>query len=222
MQRLAAEIVECRACPRLVEFRERVAREKRRAFREWDYWGRPLPPFGDPRARLLVVGLAPAAHGGNRTGRYFTGDRSGDYLMRSMYSAGFASQPTSVHTDDGLVLLDAYIAAINRCAPPDNKPTPDEQRTCRTWLLRELDLLTELRVVVALGRIAWDGFLAALRARGDNPGRPAFGHAVRYTLPNRLVLIGSYHPSQQNTSTGRLTQPMLDAVFALARDYVDA
>ena len=151
-ERFAAEVVACRACPRLVEFRERVAREKRRAFRDQDYWGRPLPPFGDPRARLLVVGLAPAAHGGNRTGRFFTGDGSGDWLIRAMHRAGFASQPTSRHRDDGLELLDAYMTAVARCVPPDNKPTPREIRTCRQWLDRELDQLVNLRVVVALGR----------------------------------------------------------------------
>ncbi len=214
---LAAEVVECRACPRLVEFRERVAREKRRAYRHETYWGRPLPPFGDPRARLLVVGLAPAAHGGNRTGRYFTGDASGDWLFRALYRAGFASQPTSRHKDDGLTLRDAYITAVARCVPPNNRPSPEELRTCRQWLLRELDLLQRVQVVVVLGRIALDGFLAALRARGTSVGRLAFGHAVCHTLPDGLRLICSYHPSQQNTATGRLTEPMLDQVFTLAR-----
>jgi uracil-DNA glycosylase family 4 len=221
-ERFAGEAVACRACARLVEFRERVAREKRRAFRDQPYWGRPLPPFGDPGARLLVVGLAPAAHGGNRTGRFFTGDGSGDWLIRAMHRAGFASQPTSRHRDDGLELLDAYMTAVARCVPPDNRPTPQEIRTCRQWLDRELDLLGNLRVVVALGRIAFDGFLAALRARGVEVGRPAFGHLARYPLPGGIELIASYHPSQQNTSTGKLTESMLDAVFALARELVDA
>ncbi len=218
---LDAEIVECRACPRLAEYRETVAREKKRAYRQETYWGRPLPPFGDRRARLLVVGLAPAAHGGNRTGRFFTGDGSGDWLIRAMHRAGFASQPTSIHRDDGLELRDAYLTAVARCAPPDNKPTSEELRTCRQWLSRELDLLTEARVVVTLGRIAFDWLLATLRARGAEPGRPAFGHAAQHRLPNGTLLIASYHPSRQNTQTGLLTESMLDQVFSLARAALD-
>jgi uracil-DNA glycosylase family 4 len=218
LERLTQSVIDCRACPRLVEYREAVAREKKRAHRSEPYWGRPLPPLGDTRARLLVVGLAPAAHGGNRTGRFFTGDGSGDWLIRAMYRAGFASQPTSVHRGDGLELRDAYITAVARCAPPANKPTSDELRTCRQWLFRELDLLTDLRVVVPLGRIAFDWFLAALRARGQDVGRPEFGHARCTQLPNGLLMIASYHPSRQNTQTGVLTEEMLDRVFSLARD----
>jgi uracil-DNA glycosylase len=208
----------CRACPRLVAHRERIASEKVARFREWSYWGRPVPGFGDPRARLLVVGLAPAAHGGNRTGRVFTGDESGNWLYRALHAAGFANQPTSVARDDGLRLVDAYVTATARCAPPDNKPTPDELARCRPFLVRELALLDRLQVVVALGKIAHDGFLAALAARGDavpSP-RPRFAHAAEHRLPNGLLLLCSYHPSQQNTFTGRLTRPMLDAIFSRA------
>jgi uracil-DNA glycosylase family 4 len=212
----------CRACPRLVAHRERVAKEKVARFREWDYWGRPVPGFGDPRARLLVVGLAPAAHGGNRTGRIFTGDESGNWLYRALHAAGFANQPTSVARDDGLRLTDAYVTATARCAPPGNKPTPDEITRCRPFLLRELALLDRLEVVIALGKIAHDGFLAALGARGDSVPRPRprFGHAAEHRLPNGLLLVCSYHPSQQNTFTGKLTRQMLDAVFARAAAVV--
>jgi uracil-DNA glycosylase family 4 len=197
---------------------ERVAR-----FRDWDYWGRPVPGFGDARARLLVVGLAPAAHGGNRTGRIFTGDESGNWLYRALHAAGFANQPTSVRRDDGLVLADAYVTAIARCAPPANKPTPAEIAACRSFLREELALLDGLRVVVVLGKIAHDGFLAAERARGTAVARPAprFAHGAEHRLASGLVLLCSYHPSQQNTFTGRLTRPMLDAVFQRARRIVD-
>jgi len=208
----------CRACPRLVAHRERIAKEKVARFREWTYWGRPVPGFGDPRARVLVVGLAPAAHGGNRTGRVFTGDESGNWLYRALHAAGFANQPTSVSRDDGLRLLDAYVTATGRCAPPDNKPTPEELARCRPFLVRELELLGRLQVVVVLGKIAHDGFLAALAARGDavpSP-RPRFAHAAEHRLPNGLLLLCSYHPSQQNTFTGRLTRQMLDAIFTRA------
>jgi uracil-DNA glycosylase family 4 len=195
-----------------------VARERVARFRDWTYWGRPVPGFGDPRARLLVVGLAPAAHGGNRTGRIFTGDESGNWLYRALHAAGFASQPTSVARDDGLVLADAYVTAVARCAPPANKPTREEIETCRPFLLGELDALARLRVVVALGKVAHDGFLAAERARGRAVPRPAprFGHGAEHVLPSGLVLLCSYHPSQQNTFTGKLTRPMLDAVFRRA------
>jgi uracil-DNA glycosylase len=215
---LTEQVVNCRACPRLVEWRERVAREKRAAFAEEDYWGRPLPSFGDPSARLLVVGLAPAAHGGNRTGRIFTGDRSGDWLFASLFRCGLANQPHSVQIGDGLEIVDTYIAAAVRCAPPANKPTPEERDTCRPYLVREMDLLPHLRVVVALGSIAWD---AALRCHAELTGhrttpKPKFGHLAEVEL-DRFVLLGSYHPSQQNTFTGKLTEEMLDAVFVRAK-----
>ena len=199
-----------------------MAEVKRRAYRDWEYWGKPVPPFGDPRARLLVIGLAPAAHGGNRTGRMFTGDRSGDFLYRALYETGFASQPTSRARDDGLALTDAYITAAVRCAPPDNKPSPQEFERCRPYLERELDLLKNLRVVVGLGKLAFDAYLGILRGRGVIRTRAAFafGHNVAYEIPGAPVLIGSYHPSQQNTSTGRLTAPMLREVFERARAYL--
>jgi uracil-DNA glycosylase family 4 len=212
-------IVECRACPRLVEWRERVAREKVARFSNHDYWGRPVPGFGDPHARLIVVGLAPAAHGGNRTGRIFTGDRSGDWLFASMHRTGWANQPTSVSSDDGLRLLDAYVVAIVRCAPPANKPTPAERDACMPYHLRELTAMKSLEVIVALGSFAWDNSLrahAALTGERVIP-RPKFGHLAECALGDR-VLIGSFHPSQQNTFTGKLTEPMLDAVFHRARE----
>ena len=212
-------IVRCRLCPRLVAHRERVACEKVARFRSETYWGRAVPGFGDSGARLLVVGLAPAAHGGNRTGRVFTGDESGNWLYAALHRAGFANQPTSTRRDDGLVLHDAFVTAVARCAPPANKPTREEIATCRQHLLGELDALRALRVVIALGKIAHDGFLATLRARGDEVPRPVprFGHAAEHPLPSGLVLLCSYHPSQQNTFTGKLTRPMLDAVFRRAR-----
>jgi uracil-DNA glycosylase len=218
LARLARRVARCRACPRLVAHRERVAKEKVARFRECTYWGRPVPGFGDPRARVLVVGLAPAAHGGNRTGRVFTGDESGNWLYRALHAAGFANQPTSVSRDDGLRLVDAYVTATGRCAPPGNKPTPGELANCRPFLVRELALLDRLQVVVVLGKIAHDGFLAALAARGDTvpSPRPRFAHAAEHRLPNGLLLLCSYHPSQQNTFTGRLTRPMLDAIFSRA------
>jgi uracil-DNA glycosylase family 4 len=211
-------IVECRACPRLVEWRERVAREKVARFSDHDYWGRPVPGFGDPRASLIVVGLAPAAHGGNRTGRIFTGDRSGDWLYASMHRTGWANQPTSTAPDDGLRLLGAYVMAIVRCAPPGNKPTTSERDACLPFHLRELTAMATLKVVVALGSFAWDNCLrahTALTGERVSP-RPKFGHLAECELGER-VLIGSFHPSQQNTFTGKLTEPMLDAVFERAR-----
>ncbi|HXJ34748.1 MAG TPA: uracil-DNA glycosylase [Candidatus Eisenbacteria bacterium] len=216
--RLARRIARCRACPRLVAHRERVAAERVARFRDQTYWGRPVPGFGDPQARLLVVGLAPAAHGGNRTGRVFTGDESGNWLYRALHAAGFANQPTSTHRDDGLRLAGAYVTAIARCAPPGNRPTPAEIARCRPFLLAELRSLPRLAVVVVLGKIAHDGFLAAERARGHDVQRPAprFAHGAEHRLPSGLVLLCSYHPSQQNTFTGRLTRPMLDAVFSRA------
>ena len=203
---------ECRACPRLVEWRERVAVEKRASYRDQTYWGRGVPGFGDGRARIMVLGLAPAAHGANRTGRFFTGDRSGDWLFRAMYHAGLANQAESVSIDDGLTLTDAWISAAVRCAPPDNKPLPDERDNCRGFLQREVVLLKKLRVVVCLGAFAYE---AACSEFGVRP-RPKFGHGVEVLAPNGLMLICSFHPSQQNTFTGRLTEPMLDAVFARA------
>ena len=219
---LTVEIVACRRCPRLVAWREEVARVKRAAFAGEEYWGRPIPGFGDPAARVLVYGLAPAAHGGNRTGRVFTGDRSGDWLFASMHRTGFANQPTSRHRDDGLVLHGAWIAAAVRCAPPANRPTPAERDTCLPWSVRELRLLPELRLVVCLGGFAWDAALR-LRAAAGLPAprpKPRFGHDVLFDDGSRLPLLGCFHPSQQNTFTGRLTEPMLDAVFARARALV--
>jgi uracil-DNA glycosylase family 4 len=219
LARLDADISGCRACPRLVAWREEVARTKRAAFRDEEYWGRPVPGFGDPRARLLVLGLAPAAHGGNRTGRVFTGDRSGDWLFGSLHRTGYANQPTSVSRDDGLVLRDAWIAAAVRCAPPANKPTPDERDTCRPFLVRELSLLDRLTVIVALGAFAYEALWTTLREEGvDLPRpRPRFGHGVEVETP-WATIIGCFHPSQQNTFTGKLTEPMLDAVFNRARE----
>jgi uracil-DNA glycosylase len=216
LERLTAEIVGCRSCPRLVEWRERVAREKTVRFAEQTYWGRPVPGFGDPAAGILVVGLAPAAHGGNRTGRIFTGDRSGDFLFGSLHRVGLSNQPTSVSRDDGLRLSRVYLSAVNRCAPPDNKPTPAERDTCLPFLEREIAALVRLRVLVALGAFAWDGALRAVSALGHpTRPRPRFGHAAEASV-GPFVLLGSYHPSQQNTFTGKLTQPMLDAVFERA------
>ena len=214
---LAAEIAACRECPRLVAWREEVAREKRAAFRDEEYWGRPVPGFGDAAARILVVGLAPAAHGANRTGRVFTGDRSGDWLYVSLYRKGLANQPTSVRAGDGLTLHDAYISAVVRCAPPANKPTPTERDTCRPWFERELALLPEVRVIVALGAFAFEALWKTLHASGvDLPRpRPKFAHGLEVET-DRATVLGCFHPSQQNTFTGKLTEPMTDAVFARA------
>ncbi len=213
---IAAEIVACRACPRLVEWRERVAREKIARFADQTYWGRPVPGFGDPAARILIVGLAPAAHGGNRTGRIFTGDRSGDFLYASLHRAGLSNQSTSVSRDDGLRLTGAYLSAVNRCAPPNNKPTPAERDACLPFLEREIAALERLRVLVALGAFAWDGALRALSGLGHaTRPRPRFGHAAEVSL-GPFALVGSYHPSQQNTFTGTLTPQMLDEVFERA------
>ncbi len=214
LAQLNATVPHCRACPRLVAWREQVATEKRRAYEDWDYWGRPVPGFGDPEARVVIVGLAPAAHGANRTGRMFTGDRSGDWLYASLHRTGFASQPESTHRGDGLTLSGAYITAPVRCAPPANKPTIGERDTCAPYLEAELDLLP-WRVAVALGGFGWD---AVLRARGWNGRKPRFGHAAQAELPDGRALLGSYHVSQQNTFTGRLTEDMLDAVLARARE----
>ncbi|MDP2958784.1 MAG: uracil-DNA glycosylase [Longimicrobiales bacterium] len=219
MAALQARITACRACPRLVAWREDVAREKRAAFRAEEYWGRPVPAFGDPAARVLVLGLAPAAHGANRTGRMFTGDRSGDWLYRALHRAGFANQPASVARGDGLALEGVFVTAAVRCAPPANKPTPLERDACRPWLDAEIDLLPGLRVVVALGSFAWAQALGVFAARGFSipRPRPRFGHRAEASLGGGLTLLGSYHPSQQNTFTGKLTEGMFDAVWARAR-----
>jgi uracil-DNA glycosylase family 4 len=221
LERIREDIVVCRACPRLVAWRERVAREKVARFADQEYWGRPVPGFGDPAARVLIVGLAPAAHGGNRTGRIFTGDRSGDFLFESLHRTGFASQPTSVSADDGLELRGAYLAAVNRCAPPANRPKPDERDRCLPFLEREVRALLGLRVIVALGEFAWDGALRAVAALGHaiRP-RPKFAHGAEVEL-GPVVLIGCFHPSQQNTFTGRLTSAMLDEIFVRARDRAE-
>jgi uracil-DNA glycosylase family 4 len=215
---LTRVIVACRRCPRLVEWREMVGREKRAAFAGEEYWARPVPGFGDPTARILIVGLAPAGHGGNRTGRIFTGDRSGDFLFTALYRCGLSNQPTSVHRNDGLRLRGAYIAAVNRCCPPNNRPTPSERDNCLPYLVREIELLHRVRVVVALGAFAWDGSLRALGALGHvaRP-RPRFGHGSDVRV-GQYALLGSFHPSQQNTFTGKLTEPMMDAVFQRARE----
>ena len=217
LDRLNGEVTQCRRCPRLVAWREQVAREKRAAFRHETYWGRPVPGFGDPAARLLVLGLAPAAHGGNRTGRIFTGDRSGDWLFASLHRTGFANQSTSVHRDDGLTLTDCWITAPVKCAPPANKPLPEERAACAPWLDAELALL-DVRVVVALGSFAWD---EALRHLGPVRPKPRFGHSAEAALPGGRTLVGSFHVSQQNTFTGKLTEPMLDAVFLRARELLE-
>ena len=217
---LTAEIVACRRCPRLVAWREQVAHEKVRRFRHESYWGRPVPGFGDPDARILLLGLAPAAHGGNRTGRVFTGDASGDFLWAALHRAGLADRPASHRADDGLTLTDVYIAAAVRCAPPANKPTIDERDTCAPFLVRELTLLTEVRIIVALGAFGWDASLRAAASLGHvSPRKPRFGHGAEAVV-GPYVLLGSYHPSQQNTYTGRLTPLMFDAILAGARDTV--
>ena len=218
---LRQDIEGCRACPRLVAWREEVAVVKRRSFADQDYWGRPIGGFGDPQASIIVFGLAPAAHGANRTGRVFTGDRSGDFLYAAMWRAGLASQPTSVHRDDGLRLHDAWVTAAVRCAPPANKPTPDERDRCLPWTVAELGLLAPIRVIVCLGAFAWDAALRLRRAMDlERPvPRPRFGHDVAWE-PGALggpVLLGCFHPSQQNTFTGKLTEPMIDDVFAHAK-----
>jgi uracil-DNA glycosylase family 4 len=216
---LRDRVIECRACPRLVAWREEVARVKRRAFADQTYWGRPVPGFGDDRPALLVLGLAPAAHGANRTGRNFTGDRSGDWLYASLYRTGWANQPTSVSADDGLALLGARVVASVRCAPPENKPTPAERDTCRHWLVRELELTwPSVTVVVVLGGFGWTALWPALRAAAIAPPAPVppFAHGAEVALADGRTVLGCYHVSQQNTFTGRLTEPMLDAVFTRA------
>ena len=226
---LTAEIIECRRCPRLVAWREKVAREKVARFRDEPYWGRPVPGFGDPEARILLVGLAPAAHGGNRTGRAFTGDASGDFLFSALHAQGLADRPVGRRADDGLTLFDTYIAAAVRCAPPANKPTIEERDTCAPWLRRELELVApSVKVVVCLGLFGWDAALRALRSLGYAVPRPKprFGHGAEVTVLSRsgqpLTVLGSYHPSQQNTFTGKLTEQMLDEVLGRARALADA
>ena len=213
LEGIHAEVVDCRKCPRLVSWREEVARSKRAAYAGEDYWGRPVPGFGDPAATLQVVGLAPAAHGGNRTGRVFTGDRSGDWVFAALHRAGYANQPTSTHAGDGLVLRGAYVSAVVRCAPPANKPTPSERDNCVPYLAREMAVLSSVRAVVVLGQFAYD---AVARLVGLRP-RPRFGHGVEAALGDGRTILCSYHPSQQNTFTGMLSRDMFDAVFARAR-----
>jgi uracil-DNA glycosylase family 4 len=226
LSRAASAIVSCERCPRLRSYCQRIGREKRRAFMSETYWAKPVPGFGDPQARLLVIGLAPAAHGANRTGRVFTGDGaggSGDFLMAALHHAGFANIPTSQRPDDGLALRDAFIAAAVRCAPPDNKPTPEEISRCLPHLSAELSALPRVSVIVALGRIAFDTYLLLLRRESIAPRpRPAFAHGTAHPLPNGQLLIGCYHPSRQNTNTGKLTAGMMNDVFARARQAVDS
>ena len=215
---LDADVVSCRKCPRLVTWREEVARIKTVRFAHWEYWGRPVPGFGDPAARIMVVGLAPAAHGGNRTGRIFTGDRSGDFLFASLYRTGFANRPTSEHREDGLRLRDLYVGAVNRCCPPGNRPTPVERDNCLPYLVRELQILRDLRVAVALGSFAWNGFLAAAAMLGTRVRpKPRFAHGSLGAV-GPYTLLGCFHPSQQNTFTGKLTPAMLDEVMGRARE----
>jgi uracil-DNA glycosylase family 4 len=223
LEGLAAEVVACRRCPRLVAWREEVAVVKRASYAGEEYWGRPLPGFGDPSARVLLLGLAPAAHGGNRTGRIFTGDRSGDWLFASLWRTGFANQPTSVARDDGLRLTDCYVTAAVRCAPPGNRPLPAERDSCLPYFVRELDLLERVRVIVCLGGFAWEVAFRALAGAGvvvPRP-RPRFGHGAWVPGLGRFTVLGCFHPSQQNTFTGKLTEPMMDSVFSQAKALAD-
>jgi uracil-DNA glycosylase family 4 len=219
---LNREVVACTRCPRLVKYRQAVAREKRRAYLDWDYWGKPVPGFGDVNARVLILGLAPGAHGSNRTGRPFTGDSSGGFMYPILYETGFANQPTATHRGDGLQLIDAYITAAARCAPPDNKPTPDEFAKCAPFLDREIEGLRNVRVVVALGKIAFDAYLGYLKRRGLLLNRTGylFGHGNQYRMPDGRILLASYHPSNQNTSTGKLTEKMFTGIFQTAAQLV--
>jgi len=219
LDQVNAEIVACHKCARLVDYCQKVAREKRRAYRDQEYWGKPVPGFGDPNARVLILGLAPGAHGSNRTGRPFTGDGSGYFMYPVLHRAGFASQPTATHVGDGLQLKDVYITAAVRCAPPQNKPTPDEIRNCAPFLDREIDALRNLRVVVALGKIGFDAYLDYLKRRGllERKSAYAFGHGAHYAMPDGRVLLASYHPSMQNTQTGKLTEKMFLEIFKTAK-----
>ena len=217
LRMLQSEVEGCELCSRLRGYCAQVAREKRRAYLEWDYWGKPVPGFGEARARLWIIGLAPAAHGGNRTGRVFTGDRSGDFLFAGLHRAAYANQPTSVGRGDGLELRDCYISATARCAPPGNKPLPAEVENCSRYLDREWELLRQKRVILALGRIAWDAAIALARRQGVDVRRVEFGHGAVCRLTERIVLVGSYHVSQQNTFTGKLTEGMFDEVLGECR-----
>jgi uracil-DNA glycosylase family 4 len=221
--RLQAELVGCTRCPRLVEYREKIAREKRRAYRDCEYWGKPVPGFGDPAARVLILGLAPGAHGSNRTGRPFTGDASGKFMFPVLYETGFANQPNATGRDDGLKLKDSYITAAVRCAPPDNKPLPQELMNCASYLDRELDGFKNLKVVVALGRIGFEAYLSYLKRRGQLTSRKAymFQHGAKYKMADGKTLLASYHPSNQNTQTGKLTRPMFVAIFKEAARIAD-
>jgi uracil-DNA glycosylase family 4 len=220
---LHRRIIACRKCPRLVAWRERVAREKVLRFRDQEYWGKPIPGFGDPEAELLLVGLAPAAHGGNRTGRMFTGDRSGDWLYRALWKAGFANQPTSISRKDGLELRNCSITAACRCAPPQNRLLPSEVLSCRPFLLEEISFLPKIRVIVGLGKVGSEAAVAAMRDLGaiDRPMRFRFSHGAEYPLNDRIILLSSFHPSQQNTFTGRLTEAMFDSVFRRAKEHLN-
>jgi uracil-DNA glycosylase family 4 len=221
-QDLERTVTECRRCPRLVSWREEVARTKTRRFRDQEYWGRPIPAFGNPDAQLIIIGLAPAAHGGNRTGRLFTGDRSGDWLYEALYQFGFANQPNSVSLNDGLMVRNCLITAVIRCAPPANKPLPEEVNNCREYLCRELRLATRQRVAIALGRIAFEALLKIWQAAGEQgpQPKPKFSHGGEWVFPSGITLIASYHPSQQNTQTGKLTRPMFYRVFERARSLL--
>jgi len=214
------EVIQCTKCPRLVEYRERVGREKRRAYLAHEYWARPVPGFGDAKARVLILGLAPGAHGSNRTGRPFTGDRSGDFMYPMLYKVGYASQPNATDRNDGLKLIDCYITAAARCAPPDNKPLPSELANCAPYLDRELTILKNLRVIVALGKIGFDSYLNYLKRNGAIPNRAGyvFAHGAQYAMPNGMTLLASYHPSNQNTATGKLTAKMFEQVFRRAKE----
>lgn len=232
---LNREVVACTRCPRLVEYRERVAREKRRAYRDWDYWGKPVPGFGDPEARVLIMGLAPGAHGSNRTGRPFTGDASGNFMYPVLYETGFASQPNATDRDDGLKLTDLYITAAVRCAPPDNKPLPDELANCAPFLDREIAGLKRVKVVVALGKIGFDAYLNYVKRQESQPSAKnaegwgtqftkkayVFKHGAHYRMPDGKVLLASYHPSNQNTQTGKLTRKMFVEIFKQAAKFAD-
>ncbi len=219
---LDGDIIVCRQCPRLVEWREEIAAQKRRAFSDWEYWGKPVPGFGDHEARLLIVGLAPGAHGSNRTGRMFTGDSSGDTLFASMHRAGFANKPMAREIGDDLKLPDAFVTAVGRCAPPKNRPTAEELANCQPYLLREIELLHRVRVVLALGQIAFDGYLRALREQGSEIPRLKFAHGLWHDFaPPGPSLVACYHPSRQNTQTGRLTEEMMDAVFSRIRSALE-